>query len=140
MRQAKQLASQRRIQVIEVARAVRQAVSQAWNAYVAYADIIKNAKTQVAAAQLALDGVQQEYQAGTRTTLDVLNAQSALVSARTTQVNAEANRVVAAYQLLSAIGHLTARDLNLNVAIYDPEQNYNRVRNKWFGSDVETVE
>ena len=140
VRQAKQLASQRRIQVIEVARAVRQAVSQAWNAYVAYADIIKNAKTQVAAAQLALDGVQQEYQAGTRTTLDVLNAQSALVSARTTQVNAEANRVVAAYQLQSAIGHLTARDLNLNVEIYDPEQNYNRVRNKWFGSDVETVE
>ena len=140
VRQAKHLASQRRIQVIEVARAVRQAVSQAWNAYVAYADIIKNAKTQVAAAQLALDGVQQEYQAGTRTTLDVLNAQSALVSARTTQVNAEANRIVAAYQLLSAIGHLTAQDLNLNVAIYDPEQNYNRVRNKWFGSDVETVE
>ena len=89
---------------------------------------------------MALDGVQQEYQASTRTTLDVLNAQSALVSARTTQVNAEANRVIAAYQLLSAIGHLTARDLNLNVAIYDPEQNYNRVRNKWFGSDVETVE
>ena len=140
VRQAKQLASQRSIQVIEVARAVRQAVSQSWNAYVAYADIIKNAKTQVAAAQLALDGVQQEYQAGTRTTLDVLNAQSALVSARTTQVNAEANRVVAAYQLLSAIGHLTASDLNLNVAIYDPERNYNRVRNKWFGSDVETVE
>jgi len=140
VRQAKQLASQRRIQVIEVARAVRKAVAEAWNAYVAYADIIANAKTQVSAAQLALSGVQQEYQAGTRTTLDVLNAQRDLVVAKTTLVNAEKNRVVAAYQLMAAIGHLTANDLNLNVAIYDPSENYNRVRNKWFGSDVETVE
>ena len=140
VREAKQLASQRRIQVIEVARAVRKAVAEAWNAYVAYADIIANARTQVSAAELALSGVQQEYQAGTRTTLDVLNAQRDLVTARTTLVNAEKNRVVAAYQLQAAIGHLTARDLNLNVAIYNPEENYNRVRNKWFGTDVETVE
>ncbi len=140
VREAKQLASQRRIQVIEVARAVRKAVAESWNAYVAYADIIGNARTQVSASELALSGVQQEYQAGTRTTLDVLNAQRDLVASRTTLVNAEKNRVVAAYQLLAAIGHLTARGLNLNVAIYDPEENYNRVRNKWFGTDVETVE
>ena len=140
VRQAKQLASQRRIQVIEVARAVRKAVAEAWNAYVAYADIITNARTQVSASELALNGVQQEYQAGTRTTLDVLNAQRDLVVSRTTLVNAEKNRVVAAYQLLASIGHLTARDLDLNVAVYDPEQNYNRVRNKWFGTDVETLE
>jgi hypothetical protein len=38
------------------------------------------------------------------------------------------------------VGHLTARDLGLNVAIYDPEKNYNRVRNKWIGTDVETIE
>lgn len=140
VREAKQLASQRRIQVIEVARAVRKAVAEAWNAYVAYGDIIANARTEVAAAELALSGVQQEYQAGTRTTQDVLDAQSLLVTSRVKLVNAEKNRVIAAYQLLAAIGHLTARDLNLNVVLYDPEENYNRVRNKWFGSDVETVE
>jgi outer membrane protein TolC len=140
VREAKQLASQRRIQVIEIARAVRQAVAQSWNAYFAFGDIIRNAKTQVSAAQLALSGVQQEYQAGTRTTLDVLNAQQDIVAARTLLVTAERDRVVAAYQLLAAVGHLTARDLGLNVAIYDPEKNYNRVRNKWIGTDVETIE
>ncbi len=140
VREAKQLASQRRIQVIEIVRAVRQAVAQSWNAYVAFGDIIRNAKTQVSAAQLALSGVQQEYQAGTRTTLDVLNAQSDLVFARTTLVTAERDRVIAAYQLLAAIGRLTAEDLGLKVAIYDPEANYNRVRNKWIGTDVETIE
>lgn len=140
IRQAKQLASQRRIEVVEVAREVRQAVAAAWNAYVALGDIISAAKAQVSASQLALEGVQQEYQAGTRTTLDVLNAQAAVVSAKTTLVNAEKNRVVAAYQLLGAIGHLTAKDLALNVVIYDPAENYDRVRNKWLGTGVETIE
>lgn len=140
VRQAKQLASQQRITVIEVARAVRQAVAASWNAYVALGDIITAARSQVSASELALDGVQQEYQAGTRTTLDVLNAQAAVVSAKTTLVTAQKNRILAGYQLLAATGRLTARDLGLKVSIYDPAENYDAVRNKWFGSGVETVE
>jgi outer membrane protein len=140
VRQAKQLASQKRIEVIEVARAIRQAVAAAWNAYVALGDIIRAAKSQVAASNLALDGVQQEYQAGTRTTLDVLNAQAAVVTARTTLVNAEKNRIIAGYQLLASIGHLTAQDLGLKVVVYDPAENYDAVRNKWIGTGVETIE
>ncbi|MEI7601567.1 MAG: TolC family outer membrane protein [Aestuariivirga sp.] len=140
VRQAKQLASQSRIQVIEVARAVRQAVASSWNAYVGLAQIIKNTRTQVSAAQLALNGVQQEYQAGTRTTLDVLDAQRDLVQAQVLQVTAERNRVVSGYQLLAAIGHLTAVEVGLKVPIYDPDANYKRVRNKWIGTDVKTVE
>ncbi len=140
IRRAKQLASQQRIAVVEVARAVRQAVAASWSAYVALGEIIAQAKVQVSAAALALDGVQQEYQAGTRTTQDVLDAQSALVSARTTLVTAEKNRIISAYQLLSAVGQLTARDLGLKVTIYDPAENYNRVRDKWIGTGVETVE
>ncbi|PZF76829.1 hypothetical protein DK847_10180 [Aestuariivirga litoralis] len=140
VRQAKQLASQSRIQVIEVARAVRQAVASSWNAYVGLAQIIKNTRTQVSAAQLALQGVQAEYQAGTRTTLDVLDAQRDLVQAQVLQVTAERNRVVTGYQLLAAIGHLTAEEVGLKVPIYDPDANYQRVRNKWIGTDVKTVE
>lgn len=140
VRQAKQLASQSRIQVIEVARAVRQAVASSWNAYVGLAQIIKNTRTQVSAAQLALQGVQAEYQAGTRTTLDVLDAQRDLVQAQVLQVTAERNRVVSGYQLLAAIGHLTAEEVGLKVPIYDPDENYQRVRNKWIGTDVKTVE
>jgi outer membrane protein len=140
VREAKQRASQSRIEVIEVARAVRAAVAQSWNTYVGLAQIIKNTKTQVAAAQLALTGVQQEYQAGTRTTLDVLDAQRELVLSQVLQVNAETARVIAGYQLMSAIGRLTAKDLRLNVPLYDPEENYRRVRNKWIGTDVKTVD
>ena len=140
VREAKQRASQSRIELIEVARSVRAAVAQSWNNYVGLAQIIKNTKTQVAAAQLALTGVQQEYQAGTRTTLDVLDAQRELVQSQVLQVNAETARVIAGYQLMSAIGRLTAKDLRLKVPLYDPEENYRRVRNKWIGTDVKTVD
>ena len=140
VREAKQLASQRRIEVIEVARAVRQAVAASWTAFVAYSELIRNARTEVSAAELALSGVQQEYQAGTRTTLDVLDALQDLVRAQVTLVTAERNRVVTGYQLIGSVGQLTARDLGLGVQLYDVDENYNRVRNKLFGTDVETVD
>ena len=140
VREAKQRASQSRIQLIEVARDVRSAVAQSWNDYMGLGQIIQNTKTQVRAAQLALTGVQQEYQAGTRTTLDVLDAQRELVLSQVLQVNAEKSRVVAGYQLLAAIGRLTARDIGLSVPLYEPEENYLRVRDKWIGTDVKTVD
>jgi len=140
VRQAKQIASQRRIQVIEAGRAVRANVITAWSAIGALGEAIVSAKAQVAASQLALDGVRQEYEAGSRTTLDVLNAQSELVLARIEQVIAERNRVVAAYQLLGSMGHLTAQHLGLGVEIYDADENYQNVRDKWIGTDAETVE
>jgi outer membrane protein len=140
VREAKQRASQSRIELIEVARDVRSAVAQSWNAYTGLGQIIRNTKTQVQAAQLALTGVQQEYQAGTRTTLDVLDAQRELVQSQVLQVNAEKARVVAGYQLLAAVGRLTARDIGLSVPLYEPEENYRRVRNKWIGTDVKTVD
>ena len=140
VREAKQRASQSRIQLIEVARDVRSAVAQSWNVYTGLGEIIRNTKTQVRAAQLALTGVQQEYQAGTRTTLDVLDAQRELVLSQVLQVDAEKLRVVAGYQLLASIGRLTARDIGLSVPLYDPEENYLRVRDKWIGTDVKTVD
>jgi outer membrane protein len=140
VREAKQRASQNRIQVIEIARDVRRAVVQSWNAYVGLGEIIKNTRTQVRAAQLALTGVQQEYEAGTRTTLDVLDAQRELVFSQVLQVTAEKNRVVAGYQLLAAVGHLTVPQVGLKVPVYNPEENYKRVRNKWIGTSAETVE
>ena len=140
VREAKQLASQRRIQVVETARAVRQAVAASWNSYASFGEVIALRNQQVDAAQLALEGVRQEYDAGTRTTQDVLNALSAVVNAKLNLVAAQRDRVTFAYRLLASVGRLTARDLGLGVAYYDAEENYNAVRGKWIGTGVETVE
>ena len=140
VRQAKQLASQRRIEIIETERAVRETVVVAWNALYAARETIVAAKSQVSAAALALEGVKQEYLVGSRTTLDVLNAEAELLNARELLVIAERNQVVTAYQLLGASGQLTARYLALNVDYYDPLVNYRRTRNKWIGTGVKTVD
>jgi outer membrane protein len=139
VRQAKQQASQNRIQVIGAVRAVRESVSIAWNNLTATADSLNAARDQVSAANLALDGVRQEYAVGSRTTIDVLNSQQAVLNSQIAQVNAQHDQLVASYQLQAAIGHLTARHLGLG-NIYDPEENYNNTRGKWIGLGVETVE
>jgi TolC family type I secretion outer membrane protein len=140
VRQQKHVASQRRLQIIEAGRAVREAVTQAWALYVAAGQSITSAKSQVSAAALALEGVQQEYLVGSRTTLDVLDAEFELVNARIGLVGAERDRAVAAYQLLGSVGWLTAEHLGLAVELYDPVENYKTVKNKWFGTGVETID
>ena len=78
---------------------------------------ISAANAAVTAGRTVLDGVIQERDLGTRTTLDVLNAQAELTTAREGFINASTNKVLATFSLLSAMGHLTARDLGLNVEV-----------------------
>jgi len=139
VRQAKQVASQRQIQIIESGRAVRESVTSSWNFVVQSRSEITAAKAQVSATGLALDGVKQEALVGSRTTLDVLDAEQEVTDSRITLVSAERDLIVAAYQVLGSMGKLTARNLSLNVRYYDPNANYRAVRDKWFGTDVDTV-
>lgn len=73
-------------------------------------------KEQITAADLALEGVRTENQLGTRTNLDVLDAEEALLNARVNLANAERNQYVAAYNLLATIGRLTAQRLRIEPA------------------------
>jgi outer membrane protein len=140
VREAKHVASQRRLEVIQAGRSVRESVSVSWNNLAAAREIIRSAKEQVSAAQLALDGVRQEYFVGSRTTLDVLDAETEVVNARIALVSAERDQIVAAYQILGSIGRLTARDLSLPVEYYDADENYLKVRGKWFGTGADIIE
>jgi outer membrane protein len=136
VRQAKQLRNQRQVEIVETRRSVREAVVRAWNQLVAARETVKSAQEQVRAQTLAYQGVKLEAEAGTRTTLDVLNAEQELVSARVAVVQAEVDAIVASYAVAAAIGKLTATDLGLPVATYDPRVYYDKVRNKWFGLDT----
>jgi outer membrane protein len=140
VRQSKQVASQRRLEVIVAGRSVREGVANAWYFLQSSRQSISANKIQVSSSELALDGVRQEYLVGSRTTLDVLDAQSEVVSARINLVAAQRDQIVSSYQILGSIGRLTARDLHLRVDYYDPDENYRAVRNKWFGTKANTVE
>jgi TolC family type I secretion outer membrane protein len=140
VREAKQVASQRRIEIIEAGRAVREAVVSTWNIFVSSADTIKSLQAQVEANQLALEGVTQEALVGTRTTLDVLDAEQELVLSQVALVTARRERIVAAYQLVAATGRLTAPNLDLAVPYYDPDGHYQTTRGRFFGVTVDTVD
>jgi outer membrane protein len=64
----------------------------------------------------------------------VLNAEQELLNSRTTLVQSLANLVSASYVLASSVGRLTARDLGLQVPLYDVTAYYKAVHNRWIGT------
>jgi outer membrane protein len=133
VRQAKQLRSQAQLTIADTQRQVEDATRSAWQAYVTALATIKSNKSQVVANEVAFDGVKQEQQVGSRTILDVLNAEQELLNAQVAVVSSQRDSYVAAYQLLGAMGLLTARNLALHVKLYDPVENYNDNASRWFG-------
>ena len=82
---------------------------------------------------MALKGVRMEARLGMRTTLDVLNAQQALVNAQLNLVTTQRDRIVDSYKLLAAVGRLSPQTLGLPTSIYDPSVHYQQVRDAWGG-------
>lgn len=136
IRAAKENASQSRLEVLDASRQVRESVVTAWHLLKAASTTITAAGDAVKAQTIALDGVRQEAQVGTRTTLDVLDAQNNLVNAQIALANARRDRIVAGYQLVAAIGQMTADNLRLSVPMYDPSIHYELVKDKAFGTRV----
>ena len=134
VRQARQVAQQTRRTVDDTRRGAVQIASLAWENLATARTTIDSTRAQIRANQIALEGVQREAIVGSRTTLDVLNAEQALLISRGTLVQNLSNLVTASYAVASAIGRLTARDLNLDVALYDETAYYNAVRDRLFGT------
>ena len=134
VRQAKETVAQRRIEVEVVRDQVRAAVVAAWGQLDAAKAQVTASQAQVQANEVALNGVREEARAGQRTTLDVLNAQQELLGARVNLVFAQRDRVVSTYAVLSAVGGLSARTLDLTVARYEPKQHFDQVKGLWFGA------
>jgi outer membrane protein len=132
-RQAKELASQSRLVLEQVRNQARTAVASAWVTNEGTKVALTAAESEARAASVALDGVRREAQGGQRTTIDVLNAQQDLTSARSRQIQAQHDRVIASYTLLSAVGRLDVHVLKLNTPDYLPELHYNQVRDAWHG-------
>jgi outer membrane protein len=106
---------------------VLQNVGVAWANLAVAAASIEASDLQIRAAQAAFDGVREEAAAGTRTTLDVLDAEQELLDARNARLEAEAQRYVAVYQVLATMGLLTVDHLQLGIPTYDPEAYYGAV-------------
>jgi outer membrane protein len=132
-RQAKELSAQSQLVLEQVRNQARTAATGAWVSNEGAKAAVAAAEAEVRAAGVALQGVQREAAGGQRTTVDVLNAQQDLVSAKARLIGAQRDRVIASYQLLAAIGQLDVKTLGLNTPDYLPEVHYHQVRDAWHG-------
>ena len=132
-RQAKEISAQSRLVLEQVRNQARTAAIGAWVANEGAKIAVTASESEVRAATVALAGVQKEAAGGQRTTVDVLNSQQDLISAKARLIGAQRDRVIASYTLLSAIGRLDVKTLALNTPDYLPEVHYHQVRDAWHG-------
>ena len=137
VRAAQHAVAQARADVDDARRVATDNAITAWDNLTTTRASIEAVIAQVTASEIALEGVTQEAQVGSRTVLDVLDAEQELLDARVSLVRASRDEIVAAFELLSAVGRLTARDLTLPVEYYDVDVDYDRTRDLWYGTSIE---
>ncbi len=130
IRQGQATRSQLMEQINAVSRQTREQAVNAYNQLRAARATIEAAQIAVDANTLAAEGVRQENQVGTRTIIEVLNAEQELLNSRLTLATARRQEQVAAYALLAAAGGAEAMALGVPVEFYNPEDNARRVRHK----------
>lgn len=100
----------------------------------AFADVgiarasLEASERQIRASRVAFRGVREEVKVGSRTTLDVLDAEQELLDAEASRITAQSQQYVAAYTVLASMGLLTAKNMNLPVQQYDPAAYYELVK------------
>lgn len=137
VRQAKQRRSQFRMESLAAEREIMELVRNAWESYREANARIVSTMSQLEANEIALEGVRQEQDVGSRTILDVLDAEQELLDARVNNARAVRDRTVSAFNLLSTMGQLNASDLGLEVEIYDALGRSEDAEWKMYGFGVE---
>ena len=133
LRGAKQSVAQYREVLDQARRDVIENATSAWKSVQTARAKIESFEAQVKASEVALEGVKREAQVGSRTVLDVLDAEQELLDSKVNLVRARRDLIVAIFDLKNATGQLLAQNLNLSVDYYDPKQHYLEVRDRWFG-------
>jgi outer membrane protein TolC len=133
VREAKQTASQRQLELASERRTAEQEAVSAWEDLRAARSRIESRKKQVDAAEIALEGVTEENRVGERTVLDVLDQEQELLNAEVDLVRAKRDVVVASYRVLAAVGDLSPDFVGLDVEPYPAEARYQAVDDRWFG-------
>ena len=133
--QIRQAQARRAAAIETVTLTERGVIAQVRSAYAVYQSslrVIESSKVAVEANRLSLEGVRAENSVGTRTILDILNAEQELLNSQVNYVTAERDAYVAGFSLLAAMGKGEAEDLGLDGGpLYDPVANYDKVKNSW---------
>lgn len=137
IRQSKYAKWQAQEQVSSAKRAAVSSITGSWESMVAYDAQIKALVDRVEANKIALEGVKKEEVLGNRTVLDVLDAYQTLLNSQVEVVKARREYYLSAMQVMQAMGKLTAKNLKLDVDIYNPKVYYKETRDKWLSTSID---
>ena len=136
LRQAKQSVAEQRLKTRQARRDAAEEATRSWEARQAARARIVAFQSEIEANEVALEGVRREAAVGSRTVLDILDAEQELLNAKVDLARAQRDEMVAIFDLKVALGRMTAKHLKLPVDLYDPEDHYREVREKAFGGSA----
>ena len=114
LRKAKELRNQKELLLEDSKKTIETAVANAWSSYQSSKSVLDSIRSQVKAAEIANEGITLEYESGSsRTTLEVIQSRTILLNSRINLASSERNFLISQFNLLSAVGRLTAKQLNL---------------------------
>ena len=144
IRKAQEINNRDRYYLVESKRKLKSQIKKAFAQYTSSLSKIESSQKQVEANKIALEGVKIEFELGTRTNLDVLDAEREYLDSQVSQISAQNDSMLSRFFLLLSIGELTPEKLSLEINSYDPMKNYNKVRNFKIGwkdfKDIKNVD
>jgi len=113
-RKYKEIKNEKELLLEEKKNTTETEVANAWSSYQSSKSVLDSIRAQVKAAEIASEGITLEYESGTsRSTLEVIQSRSILLNSRINLASSERNFLISQFNLLAAVGRLTAKHLNL---------------------------
>ena len=114
LRKTQELRNQKELMYQDSKKVTETNVANAWSNYQSSKSVLDSIRSQVKAAEIANEGITLEYESGnSRTTLEVIQSRTILLNSRINLASSKRNFLISQFNLLSAIGRLTAKQLNL---------------------------
>tara|TARA_Y100000590_G_scaffold10871_1_gene13390 strand:+ start:236 stop:1519 length:1284 start_codon:yes stop_codon:yes gene_type:complete len=114
LREAQEIRNQKELLLEDAKKTNETDVASAWSNYQSSKSVLDSIRSQVKAAEIANEGITLEYESGnSRTTFEVIQSRTILLDARINLASSEKNFLISQFELLSAVGRLTANQLNL---------------------------
>ena len=114
LRKTQELRNQKELMYQDSKKATETNVVNAWSNYQSSKSVLDSIRSQVKAAEIANEGITLEYESGNRrSTLEVIQSRTILLNSRINLAISERNFLISQFNVLSAIGRLTAKQLNL---------------------------
>ncbi len=136
LRAAKYQAGQSLIDIDVTKNGIKEYAKQAWESYNSTSARLMSIESQIKASKLALEGVKKESELGTRTLLDVLDAEQEYLNAMVSLIKAKRDKAVAMFEVLHSMGKLTVANIKLPTKKYNPIEHYKNTKWKWLDTSV----